>query len=280
MESPREQPDLRSLLRALWRRKFLFLGILLTIPIVVYVISTQIPKTFEATTLLRIKAPTIDLSTLAPGTISTLETEALLAETEQVAKEAAKELGLPPSGAASLRGSVRVEPVSAASGGVTELIQLTASAEQGPRAAEIANAYAKALDTVRSRQALRQIDRTIVNLQQQEIKASDVITLDERSRQLQALRAARAGAEENTETIQPAIAPEYPISPHPRRNAALAAFVSLLLALGAVSLVERVDRRLRDSDELEPLLGAPLLSVIPSGAFPGAKPSPGPVREA
>ena len=71
-----------------------------------------------------------------------------------------------------------------------------------------------------------------------------------------------------------------PISPAPRRNTALAAVVSLLLALGAVVLRERLDRRVRDPNELEPLLGTPLLSVIPRAAFPGRRPAAGPVREA
>ena len=47
------------------------------------------------------------------------------------------------------------------------------------------------------------------------------------------------------------------------------------------SLRERLDRTLRDSNDLEPLLGTPLLSrSFPRAAFPGARPSAGPVREA
>ena len=275
----REQPDLRTLLRALWRRKWLFLGILISIPAVVYVISSLIPKTFEASTLLRVKEVNVSATSLSPS-LSALETEALLFETRGVAKVAAKELGMPRESAGSLLGSVRVQPVSTAAGGVTELIQLTAQAEEADRAAEIANGYADAIDRVRSRRALRQIDETEASLQEQSASTNDIATETELARQLQVLRGTRATVEDSTEAVTIATAPDTPVSPHPRRNTALAALVSLLLALGAVTIVERLDRRLRDPSELEPLLGAPLLSVIPRAAFPGAKPSPGPVAEA
>jgi capsular exopolysaccharide synthesis family protein len=56
--------------------------------------------------------------------------------------------------------------------------------------------------------------------------------------------------------------------------------VAVLLGLGVIAILERFDRRIRDPDELEPILGASLLSVIPGAAFPGAHPDPGAVREA
>ena len=269
------------MIRTLWRRKWLFVGILVSIPVAVYVISNLVPKTFEATTLIRVKAASADIPALGSGSLSTTETEALLFETERVAKEAAQELDRPASQGGSLIGSVRVAPVATSSGGVTELVQLTAQAETAVRAAAIANAYARAVDTVRSRQALRRIDRAVADLEAQEPAVKgDVGAEAELARQLQLLRSARLAAQDNTETIQAALPPDTPKSPHPRRNTALAALVALLFALGAVAGAERLDRRLRDSSELEPLLGAPLLSVIPRAAFPGAKPAPGPVREA
>lgn len=282
MESAgREQTDIRAMLQALWRRRWLFLAIVVSIPTAVFVISNLVPKSYEATALIRLKSPSIDVPALGAGSLSAVETEALLFETETTAKAAARELGLPESQAGSLIGSVVVAPVATASGSVTELVQLTAHAEDAGRAAAIANAYTRAIDELRSRQALRQLDRAIENLEAQRADVKgDLAAEAELSRQLQVLRSARVAAQENTETIQQALPPDTPVSPHPRRNTALAALVALLLALGAVAIRERLDRRLRESTELEPLLGAPLLSVIPRAAFPGAKPAPGPVREA
>jgi polysaccharide biosynthesis transport protein len=276
----REQPDLRSLLATLWRRKWTFLGIFVSIPVLVFIASSLLAKTYEATALMRIKTPTLEITSIAPDSLSAVETEALLAKTEQVGKEAARQLDLPTDAADSLLGAVRVEPVESTSGTVTELVRLTASDEQAGRAAEIANAYARAIDVVRSRTSIRQLDNAIVAVQSQLDDTTDPTAKAQLATQLQELRGARATANENTETIQEALPPATPVSPHPRRNTALAAVISLLLALGAVAIIERLDRRLRDSSELEPLLGAPLLSVIPRAAFPGARPSPGPVREA
>ncbi len=96
----------------------------------------------------------------------------------------------------------------------------------------------------------------------------------------QLLQSAQAQAKNTTEVVQPATPPSTQLSPRPLRNTLLATIVSLLLALGAVYLLERLDRRLREANELEPLLGVPLLSEIPSAAFPALAPAPGIVREA
>ncbi len=98
--------------------------------------------------------------------------------------------------------------------------------------------------------------------------------------QVQQLRGTAASQADAIETVERATPPDTPITPHPRRNTALAGLVALLLGLGVVAILERFDRRIREPDELEPILGASLLSVIPGAAFPGAHPDPGAVREA
>jgi polysaccharide biosynthesis transport protein len=120
----------------------------------------------------------------------------------------------------------------------------------------------------------------MAKLEAQAEESTDPVAQEELARQLQSLRASRAEAQKSTETVLTASTPDSPVSPNPRRNTVLAAVVALLLALGAVVVRERLDRRLRDSDELEPLLKTPLLSVIPRAAFPGARPADTPVREA
>lgn len=277
---PGPQLDPRSLIQALWRSKWLFLGIFVSIPVAVYLISTQVTKTYEASALIRAQTTTLEVPGVATGSFSSIGSESLLVDTERVANAAAKELEGPEARAGSLAGSVRAEPVTTAAGGETDLLLLIAQADTAERAAAIANAYATAVDKVRTRQKLRDIDRAAEKLQAESAEATDEATQFELARQLQLLRAARTAEESSTETVAAATPPDTPISPAPRRNTALAAVVSLLLALGAVALRERLDRRVRDPNELEPLLGTPLLSVIPRAAFPGARPASGPVREA
>ena len=150
---------------------------------------------------------------------------------------------------------------------------MTATAGSGQRAADLANAYATAIDKVRTGESVNRIDRAMAKLEAQADETNDEATQAELTSQLQSLDASRAAAKDSTETVLTAEVPDEPISPNPERNTALAAVVALLLALGAVVLRERLDRRLRDPDELEPLLGTPLLSVIPRAAFPGARPA-------
>jgi capsular exopolysaccharide synthesis family protein len=268
------QPDLRSVLDALWRRRWLFLGIFVSIPVVVYVVSTRIAEKWEASAIISSSTPTIDPAVVAGGALSATGSEDLLVITPKVKDAAAAELGGPPGG------SVKVEPFESASGAETSYLRVTGTAGSGKRAADIANAYATAIDKVRTGESLNRIDRAMVKLRAQADAAKDATTEADLKDQLQNLGTSRAAVKKSTETVVPAEAPAEPISPNPERNTALAAVVALLLALGAVVVRERLDRRLRDPDELEPMLGTPLLSVVPRAAFPGAAPATTAAREA
>ncbi|MGH2950836.1 MAG: polysaccharide biosynthesis tyrosine autokinase [Solirubrobacterales bacterium] len=274
-----QQPDLRSLIQALWRRRWLFLGIVVSIPVAVYLISNLVPKTFEASSLVRLRAVSTDVAALTTPSATTVDTEALLIDTEKVAQEAAEELRGKES-AGSVSESIETAPLTNAAGGTTDLLQLIAQTDDANRAAAIANAYASAIDIVRTEKTVKRINQSMARLEAESGDTADPAAQAELQRQLQLLLSARAGAEQNTEVIQEAVPPSSQLSPHPRRNTALAGLVSLLLALGAVAVRERLDSRLRDSTDLEPLLGVPLLSVIPRAAFPGARPNRGPVQEA
>ena len=155
----------------------------------------------------------------------------------------------------------------------TGLVQITATAGSGERAAAIADAYAKAIDEVRTGESVNAIDRAKATLRTQSDEADEPAARAELASQLQSLGASRVAARDSTETVLRASTPTSPISPNTRQNTMLAAVVALLLALGAVYVRERLDRRLRDSDDLEPLLETPLLSVIPAAAFSGAPPA-------
>ena len=57
--------------------------------------------------------------------------------------------------------------------------------------------------------------------------------------------------------------PQDRSSPRPVRNALIAAFVALVLALYVVVLLARFDKRISDEDELADVMGAPVLARIP-----------------
>jgi Mrp family chromosome partitioning ATPase len=158
----------------------------------------------------------------------------------------------------------------------TGFITLTAIAGNGARAAEIANAVARALRVTRRNAGIKRVDASIANVEKdiEELPPGEELQRSQLSERLQGLRALRAAQAENTQVVEAAAAPASPVSPNPKRNAILAFVVALLVAAGAVALAERLDRRLHDSRDLERLTGTPLLAQIPSSAFPGAAPDP------
>lgn len=66
--------------------------------------------------------------------------------------------------------------------------------------------------------------------------------------------------------------PLFPSYPN-KTNAVMAAFlVSILVGLGLVFLLERLENTIRSPEALEKLTGAPLLSLVPNAKFVGAAP--------
>jgi capsular exopolysaccharide synthesis family protein len=153
----------------------------------------------------------------------------------------------------------------------TGFITITAQADSPARAAEVANAFGAAINSARAQGAVVQLDRQIVSIKAQ-VKAlpkSAVTPRNQLITQLERLRAQRAAQGANAQIIEPATAKASPISPRPARNTLLALIVAILLGLGAVALVENLDRRIRRPEELEELVGIPLLSSVPKSAFGG-----------
>jgi succinoglycan biosynthesis transport protein ExoP len=269
------RPALQTAIGVLWRRRWLFLGILVSIPVVVYVVSTRLEEKYETFSMVTTSIPTYDVPGVAGGAFSAIGSEELLVESEEVKDAAAEELG-----GRSIDGSVEAELLTTSREAATGLLQITATAGSGERAAAIADAYAAAIDEVRTGEIVNAIDRAMARLRAQADGDDEPAAQAELASQLQSLRATRAAARDSTETVLEARTPTSRISPTVRQNTMVGAVIALLLALGAVVVSERLDRRLHSSDDLEPLLDTPLLSVIPGAAFPGAPPAPTPVREA
>ena len=279
MERPaREQGDLRSHIRALWRRKWLFLAIVISIPAAVYAISSLVTKTYEASATVKIQPVSADCA-------RDLSARSPIPPRRRSSSSTPRRPGWHvKTGGAAVQRSVRKrhgEPiVSESTGTASSFYLLTAQSDSATGAADLANAYARAVNEVMTGQQKRQLERSIR-------RSGTAVGFDDRpigqgddGAQLQQLRGAAATQADAIETVERATPPDTPITPHPKRNTALAGLVAVLLGLGVVAILERFDRRIREPDELEPILGASLLSVIPGAAFPGAHPDPGAVREA
>ena len=272
-ELPQDGRDVRYYLRLVWLRRWWLLAVLVVIPTAVYFVSKALPKTYESSTTLRVSGTSVSaaLGFDATSFSDSAEVTATLIKTTATAQRAARQLGEPPSTAGSLLGDVDVETVSLTGTESSEFLTITGQADQPQRAADIANAFARAISNARTDQARREIDQTITRLAEE----AETLSATERAapggvnEQIQQLRALKASQVETSGVIEPAAAPGSPVSPQPRRNAAVGFVLAVLIAAGLATLFERLDRRLREPDELEKLLGVPVLVHIPETAFPG-----------
>ncbi len=88
---------------------------------------------------------------------------------------------------------------------------------------------------------------------------------------LETVRLARLQNTPNIVQIEPASVPEEPIRPRPLINTVLAAVIGLMLAVGVVFLIEHLDDTLKTPEEVERLLGVPVLGFIAEMQYKGKK---------
>ena len=79
---------------------------------------------------------------------------------------------------------------------------------------------------------------------------------------LETVRLARLQNTPNIVKIEPATQPEKPIRPRTLMNTGLAAFMGLMLAAGIAFLVEYMDDTLKTPDDVEQVLGVPVLGFV------------------
>ena len=195
---------------------------------------------------------------------------ARLIATNGVARAAASRLGEPRPAPRGL-----LDAVTATADTQAGFVTIAARASKAKRAADVANAFATALVSLRARQAVRRLDAAIAGCRTPVAAAgcsrAQRRQLAERLSRLRALRDAPNGT---IHIAEGAVAADSPVAPRIGRTVAMARIVALLLGLAAVGLAHGADRKVRDPLELPELLGGPLLSTVPREAMGGLRPSP------
>jgi capsular exopolysaccharide synthesis family protein len=259
------QQDLRAYLRIFWRWKFLFLTILIVIPVAAYVIASGKKPSYQSSTLVELQDITVGLgASSAPIQTGNLAAVARLVDTTPVAAEAAPFLNPRPADPASLLGSV-----SATANTQTGFLTITGTSHTPAGAADIANAFAKALSVHQTTQAKQAIEQQIATAKQQ-LKAthkSDPADRASLTQQISQLEALIGSTGSGAQVIQAATPNATPIGPGTRRTVELAILIALLLGAGAVLVAESGDRRLRTPEDLERIVEWPLLAAVPRTAF-------------
>ncbi|MFL5906590.1 MAG: hypothetical protein ACJ75Z_03210, partial [Solirubrobacterales bacterium] len=239
---------------------------IVVLPLGAYLITDRQSKVYESSTLLKVAPQNIALSGQVTVASSGVAETVTIIRTSGVARIAARQLGQDPSTAGALLGKITagVEGSDTTAG----FMRITARDSDPQQAARIANAFAGAIAQTRLNNSTAQIDESIANLSKQQ-GTGDAASQASVGEQLQQLRVARSSLSNTTQVIEPATPAGTPISPHPGRNAKVAFILALLIAAALVPLLEAVDRRLRQPEELEEHFDAPLLGSIPDEAFPG-----------
>jgi capsular exopolysaccharide synthesis family protein len=254
--------DIRSYIRTIWRWKLLILVLVVGAPAVAYLMEHGKPKEYSATT-------TVNL--VSNGTVSTagtvfqennVQAVAQLITTSPVAAIAGLQLHPQESAGDAVSG------VSASGDPTTNFITITAVRNNPVEAANVANAFANALNKDGSKQTKANLRQQISTIEKQLATVSkNSPNYGNLQANLQTYEQQLAQPNNVAVTIQPATPNDTPIGPHTRRAVELGLVIGILLAAAAVMLLDSADRRLRSPDELEEFTKLPLLAAIPPSAF-------------
>jgi capsular polysaccharide biosynthesis protein len=151
----------------------------------------------------------------------------------------------------------------------TNIIRVTATTGEPVEAAEVATAVAEEFVQIRRTAATTRI-RQVQKLLEERLAASEeegesatagrLLLQEEISR----LAAREEAPGQQPQVAQEASVPAAPVSPQPRRDAAIAGLLGLVLGAGLGLLRVGTDRRLDSADAMREALAAPLLVTVPS----------------
>jgi len=162
-----------------------------------------------------------------------------------------------------LRSAVSIEPQAD-----SDVVTVAAHSDSPREAAQVANAFASEIVALRRETAQadvqRGIDAVTVALAAQTASArrpdARTVALQGRLGELEIVKALQSG---DVQLVQRATPPAGPSSPRPIRNAALAAFVALIVGLLLIISLTRSGDRIRDEEELAAIMHAPILARVP-----------------
>jgi capsular exopolysaccharide synthesis family protein len=168
--------------------------------------------------------------------------------------------------AAEVRSSVEVSAE-----GATDIASVSATSSTPRRAALIANTFTaqfiasrREIDQARVLAARKLVERQISELSPQQRAGIQGQTLVDRSESLRILASLQTG---NAELVERAPVPTSASAPKVKRNTILGAILGLLIGIGIAFLRDRLDRRMKEPEDLESAFGLPLLGVVPESGI-------------
>jgi succinoglycan biosynthesis transport protein ExoP len=154
-------------------------------------------------------------------------------------------------------------------GGVGEssIVDVSATTTSPALAAAIANTYARQFVKEQQRanrqyfkSALALVHKQLAELPRAQRLGADGVELQDHAQTLTLLAGLNYN---NVQVAQEALPPTSPTSPKTSRNTLLGGVLGLLIGLGLVFVLERLDRRVRGPEDLEAIYRLPMLGVVP-----------------
>ena len=280
--------DVYRVIEALRRRVGLVVLCIVLVPLAALGLSLAQEKQYTATIAILFRNPGLDQAILGHGNIlfppidadQEAATNLRLVDLDTVDRLVGGQLGLSQG---DVRGKINVQAQ-----GNSNIVTVSATDHNARRAAQIANvfgaqfiAFRRDADRAKINQAVTLVEQRINELPPGgggDIRRS---LLENRLTALQTLSDLQTG---NAEVVQPADVPTSPSSPKIVRNTVIGGLVGVLLAFALALILDRVDRRVREPDELEDIFDLPIVGYVPqSGSLRKEDAGPqlrGPIAEA
>jgi succinoglycan biosynthesis transport protein ExoP len=271
--------DLRDYLSILWARKPVILALIAVVVGAAFLYTSRQTPRYLSTTQILVEPVRSPLSTFVPQV--NMKNEQTVAISPVVERIAAQEIGQDPNSLGSLSVSVPTD---------TSILVLQFSSTDPSKAQKAAQAYADAYLDYRREQAIADLNDASTSISEQVANAKEELrrTQDELTRasedspligtlqakanslttQLSVLeqQLVQLGVSDSLrvgQIVQPASLPSSPATPSYPKSIALAVIVGLVLGVSSAFILEKLDDRVRGRNELEQVLGAPVLAVVP-----------------
>ncbi|MGA8804116.1 MAG: polysaccharide biosynthesis tyrosine autokinase [Solirubrobacterales bacterium] len=280
--------DVYRVIEALRRRVGLVVLCIVLVPLAALGLSLAQQKQYTATIAILFRNPGLDQEILGHGNIlfppidadQEAATNLRLVDLDTVDRLVGGQLGLSQS---DVRGKIDVQAQ-----GNSNIVTVSATDPSPQRAANIANVFGQQFIAFRRDADRAKINQATILLQNRinelppggggDIRRS---LLENRLTALETLADLQTG---NAEVVQPADVPTSPSSPKIVRNTVIGGLIGVLLALALALILDRVDRRVREPDELEDIFDLPIVGYVPeSGSLRKEDAGPqlrGPIAEA
>jgi len=259
--------DVYRVLEALRRRRGLVVLCIVLVPLAALGLSLAQKKEYTASIAILFRNPGLDQEILGHGNIlfppidadQEAATNLRLVDLDTVDRLVGRQLGLSQN---DVRDKIDVQAQ-----GNSNIVQVSATDSNARKAATIANvfgaqfiAFRRDADRAKINQATTLLEQRINELPPGGGGDARRSLLENRLTALQTLADLQTG---NAEVVQPADVPSSPSSPKIVRNTAIGALLGVLLAIGLALILDRVDRRVREPDELEDIFDLPAVGYVP-----------------